>query len=43
MPVILREAGGRFTDLGGAEVIDGGSGVATNGHVHDALLALLRS
>lgn len=42
MPVILREAGGRFTDLAGHEVIDGGSGVATNGHVHEELLAILR-
>lgn len=43
MPVILAEAGGRFTDLSGAERIDGGSGVATNGHLHDELLALLGS
>lgn len=42
MPVILAEAGGRFTDLAGAESIEGGSGLATNGHLHDELLALLR-
>jgi histidinol phosphatase-like enzyme (inositol monophosphatase family) len=41
MPVILGEAGGRFTDLSGATRIDGGSGVASNGHLHDAVLALL--
>jgi histidinol-phosphatase len=41
MPVILAEAGGRFTDLTGAGRIDGGSGVATNGHVHDELLAAI--
>lgn len=41
MPVILREAGGRFTDLAGVESIETGSGVATNGHVHDELLTLL--
>ena len=41
MPVIIGEAGGRFTDLGGAERIDGGSGVASNGRVHDEVLALL--
>ncbi len=43
MPVILAEAGGRFTDLDGDEGIEGGSGVASNGHVHDALLDLLRA
>ena len=42
MPVILAEAGGRFTDLAGAESIEGGSGLATNGPLHDELLALLR-
>jgi fructose-1,6-bisphosphatase/inositol monophosphatase family enzyme len=38
MPVILREAGGRFTDLDGHPGADGGSGLATNGHLHDAWL-----
>lgn len=42
MPVILQEAGGRFTDVAGTESIETGSGVATNGHVHDELLALLQ-
>ena len=41
MPVILQEAGGRFTDLDGAPRIDSGSGVATNGHLHDRVLELL--
>jgi histidinol phosphatase-like enzyme (inositol monophosphatase family) len=41
MPVILAEAGGRFTDLEGAEGPGHGSGVASNGLVHDELLALL--
>jgi histidinol-phosphatase len=41
MPVILAEAGGRFTDWSGAARIDGGNGLATNGHVHDAVLELL--
>jgi histidinol phosphatase-like enzyme (inositol monophosphatase family) len=41
MPVIMAEAGGRFTDLTGAVRIDGGSGLATNGAVHDELLGLL--
>ncbi len=41
MPVILAEAGGRFTSLAGEPGADHGSGVATNGLVHDELLALL--
>jgi histidinol phosphatase-like enzyme (inositol monophosphatase family) len=41
MPVILAEAGGRFSDLGGATRIDGGSGLGSNGHLHDTVLALL--
>ncbi len=41
MPVILAEAGGRFTDFTGVTRIDGGSGLATNGSLHDELLALL--
>ena len=43
MPVVIAEAGGRFTDLGGAVRADGGSGVATAGPIHDELLALLAS
>jgi histidinol-phosphatase len=43
MPVLLAEAGGRFTDLGGEVSIEHGSGLATNGQVHDELLALLRA
>lgn len=38
MPVIIEEAGGRFTSLDGRRVIDGGNGIATNGLIHDALL-----
>jgi histidinol phosphatase-like enzyme (inositol monophosphatase family) len=41
MPVIIGEAGGRFTDRSGAARYDGGSGVATNGLLHDDVLALL--
>ncbi len=41
MPVILAEAGGRFGDLEGRPGADGGSGLATNGALHDELLALL--
>ncbi len=41
MPVILAEAGGRFTSLKGLDGAAGGSGVATNGRIHDDLLAVL--
>jgi histidinol-phosphatase len=43
MPVLLSEAGGRFTDLDGEVSIEHGSGLATNGHVHDELLSVLRA
>jgi histidinol-phosphatase len=43
MPVIFAEAGGRFTDIEGTDRIDTHSGVASNGALHDELLALLRS
>ncbi len=42
LQVIVEEAGGRFTDLTGAARPDGGSAVATNGHLHDEVLGLLR-
>jgi histidinol phosphatase-like enzyme (inositol monophosphatase family) len=41
MPVIIGEAGGQFTDLGGAEGPAGGSGIATNGVLHGEILALV--
>jgi histidinol-phosphatase len=41
MPVILSEAGGRFSDLKGMPRFDGGSALATNGQLHDAFLRLL--
>src|SRR6266852_2824350 len=37
--IIVEEAGGRFSDLTGAERADGGSGVSTNGLLHDAALS----
>lgn len=37
LPIIV-EAGGRFTDLSGNAVIDSGSGLSTNGLLHDAVL-----
>jgi len=36
--VIVEEAGGRFSDMRGEPRIDGGSGLSTNGLVHDAVL-----
>mgnify|MGYP001827549611 CR=1 FL=1 len=39
---ILSEAGGRFTDLEGRARCDGGSGVSTNGLLHEQVLALLQ-
>jgi histidinol phosphatase-like enzyme (inositol monophosphatase family) len=39
---ILEEAGGRFTDLSGEATIHGGSGVSSNGQMHDALLEALQ-
>jgi histidinol-phosphatase len=39
--VVVTEAGGRFSDWQGRPRIDSGDGLATNGLVHDELLALL--
>ena len=41
MQVIVEEAGGRFSDRQGAPRIDGRSSVASNGLIHDELLAAL--
>ena len=43
LQVIVQEAGGRFTDLGGVPTPDGGSVVCTNGHLHDEVLAQLNA
>ncbi|HYH10539.1 MAG TPA: histidinol-phosphatase [Thermoanaerobaculia bacterium] len=40
--LIVEEAGGRFTDLHGNARFDGGSGLSTNGLVHDAVLEFFR-
>jgi len=40
--VIVEEAGGRFTDLGGIPTPAGGSVVSTNGLLHDRVLTTLR-
>src|SRR3954452_1803925 len=42
MPVIIGEAGGQFTDFVGAARVDSGSGLATNGTLHDEVLELVR-
>jgi len=39
---IIEEAGGRFTDWRGQRTIRGGDSVATNGLLHEGVLALLR-
>ncbi len=40
--IIVEEAGGRFTSLAGEARPDGGSGLSTNGRVHEEILALFR-
>ena len=42
LQVIVEEAGGRFTDLGGTPTAAGGSSVSTNGLLHDRVLSTLR-
>jgi len=39
--LIVTEAGGRFSDLSGADRFDGGSGISSNGLLHDPALSLL--
>jgi histidinol-phosphatase len=39
--IVVEEAGGRFTSLGGVEGPGAGSGLATNGRLHDEVLAAL--
>ena len=41
LKLIVEEAGGKFTDLAGRSVIDGGSGVSTNGRLHAETLGAL--
>jgi histidinol phosphatase-like enzyme (inositol monophosphatase family) len=40
---VVTEAGGRFTDWAGRDRIDSGDGAASNGLLHDAVLAGLRT
>lgn len=39
---IVREAGGTFTDWEGSPTVYGGNAIATNGHLRDEVLALVR-
>ena len=39
--VIVEEAGGRFTDLGGIATAAGGDAIATNGLLHEAALEVV--
>lgn len=39
--VVVEEAGGRFTDAAGVARPDGGTGISSNGLLHDELLAAL--
>ena len=41
--IVVEEAGGRFTDFDGHPTIYTGSALATNGRLHDAVLAQLRA
>jgi len=43
LDVIVREAGGTFTSLDGNDGPWGGNALATNGHLHDAVLSFLGS
>lgn len=40
--VILREAGGKFTDWNGEATIFGDDGIGTNGHLHNDVLSIVR-
>jgi histidinol phosphatase-like enzyme (inositol monophosphatase family) len=40
MPLLLAEAGGRFTALDGREGVEHGTGIASNGLLHDSVVAL---
>ncbi|MGE3537743.1 MAG: inositol monophosphatase [Candidatus Tectimicrobiota bacterium] len=41
LKILIEEAGGRFSDFHGVPTIYSGNVVVSNGHVHDAVLALL--
>ena len=41
LDIIVREAGGRFTNLDGVDGVAGPGALATNGHLHDTVLGYL--
>jgi histidinol-phosphatase len=41
LDIIVREAGGRFSGISGVDGIQQGSGVSTNGHLHDLVILSL--
>ena len=41
LDIIVREAGGRFTNLDGVDGVHGPGALATNGLLHDAVLEYL--
>jgi histidinol-phosphatase len=43
LKILVEEAGGKLTDVGGQPTIYGGSAVVTNGRLHDEIIAILRS
>jgi histidinol-phosphatase len=43
LDIVVREAGGTFTSLDGTDGPWGGAAVASNGHLHDAVLSFLGS
>jgi len=43
LDIVVREAGGRFTSLDGEPGPFGGNAIASNGHLHDAVLSFLGS
>ena len=43
IPLMVTEAGGRVSDLEGNDVLSGnGTVLASNGHIHEALIELVR-
>jgi len=43
LDVIVTEAGGTFTDFRGERTVRGGNAIATNGLLHDEVLAIMGS
>ena len=41
--IVVEEAGGRLTDIGGVRTIHGGNALATNGILHDEIVRRLRA